>query len=67
MMPEAGSARPATDLTYTTNSVLLAVSEARSLAGSTRCLALTSYGERNGPNSSIYANSTFNFLQDYPQ
>lgn len=56
-----------TDSTHTTNSILLAVSETRSLAGSMRCLALTSYGEQNSPRFSIYANSTFNFLQDYPQ
>lgn len=60
-------AHRATDSTHTTNSILLAVSETRSLAGSMRCLALTSYGEQNSPRFSIYANSTFNFLQDYPQ
>lgn len=60
-------APPVTHSTHTTNSILLAVSETRSLAGSMRCLALTSYGEQNSPKFSIYANSTFNFLQDYPQ
>lgn len=60
-------AHPLTDLTHTTNSILLAVSETRSLAESMRCLALTSYGEQSSPKFSIYANSTFNFLQDYPQ